>query len=214
MPDHKTLIPEALAFLEALAENNNRAWFAAHKADYDAQVKQPAQALLGDIGNWLTAQSGAAPTTKIYRINRDLRFSKDKTPYNTHLHMQWGDPDTGICHLFGVSQAYVCAGVGIMGFDKPALDRWRSEIGGTAHSALAAEIDKCLAAGNRLDPPALKRVPSPWPQDHPRADLLKHKGLVLWHDFSVSEQTAPDEALRQTFTALAPFRALLTEALA
>lgn len=214
MADFDTLIPDALGFFDLLAANNDRAWFAAQKPDYEAAVKRPAEALLDTVDGWLACETGAALTPKLYRIHRDVRFSKDKTPYNTHLHLQWSDKATGICHLFGVSRDYVCAGVGAMVFDKRALTRWRAQVAGAAGVGLAARLDGLLAQGHRVDLPELKRVPAPHAQDHPRAELLKRKGLIVWSDFEDAERADPVAALQAVFTRLAPFRAELAAILA
>ena len=214
MPDFDTLVPDALGFFDDLAADNSRDWFTANKARYERDVKAPAEALLSEIGDRIAAATGTRPVPKLYRINRDLRFSKDKTPYNTHLHLQWSDPATGIAHLFGVSRAYVCAGLGAMGFDKAALDRWRDRIAGDKGEGFARLLDRTLDAGLRMDPPELKRVPAPYPPDHTRAELLKRKGIVLWHDLSDVEQAHPVAALDAAFTRLGPFRTALTEVLA
>ena len=214
MQDFSTLVPDALGFFDDLAANNSRDWFAANKPRYEAEVKGPAEALLDVLGARLESATGAALTPKLYRIHRDLRFSKDKTPYNTHLHLQWTDAATGLCHLFGVSQSYVCAGVGAMGFDKRALGRWRDRVAAETGAGFAHLVDRMQAAGLRIDPPALKRVPAPHPQDHPRAELLKRKGIVLWHDLGDSEQAHPAEALEAAFARLGPFRTALAEILA
>ena len=214
MPDFDTLVPDALGFFDDLAADNSRDWFSANKARYERDVKAPAEALLAEIGAQLEAMTGSTPVPKLYRINRDLRFCKDKTPNNTHLHLQWSDPATGIAHLFGVSRAYVCAGLGAMAFDKAALDRWRDRIAGDAGESFARLLDRTLGAGLRMDPPELKRVPAPYPADHPRAELLKRKGIVLWHDLSDVEQTHPVAALDAAFARLGPFRTALAEVLA
>ncbi len=211
MTEFDTLVPDALAFFDDLAANNTRDWFAEHKPRYEAAVKRPAEALLATVGARLEAETGVAQTPKLYRIHRDLRFSKDKTPYNTHLHLQWSDKATGICHLFGASRAYVTAGVGAMGFDKPALGRWRDRIAAEDGAAFAADVDGLKDAGFRLDSPALKRVPAPFEQDHPRADLLKRKGMVVWHDFGDDEIGQPVATLEGVFQRLAPFRTALAE---
>ncbi len=214
MPDFSTLVPDALGFFDDLAANNSRDWFTANKPRYESAVKGPAEALLAELGARLEGATGTALTPKLFRVHRDLRFSKDKTPYNTHLHLQWTDRATGICHLFGVSQDYVCAGVGAMGFDKPALERWRDRVAGEDGAGFARLVDRLQEAGLRMDPPALKRVPAPHPQDHPRAELLKRKGIVLWHDLGDSERAHPDAALEAAFARLGPFRKALAEILA
>ena len=214
MENFDTLTADARAFFDDLAADNSRDWFAANKARYEQAVKAPAEALLDVIGARLAAATGAAQTPKLYRIHRDLRFSRDKTPYNTHLHLQWSEATTGICHLFGVSRDYAAAGVGAMGFDKPALGRWRDRIAAAEGAAFAAHVDGLQDAGFRLDPPALKRVPAPHPQDHPRAALLKRKGIVLWHDLGASELADPVAALEAAFARLGPFRTALAQILA
>jgi len=214
MTDFDTLVQDACGFFDDLAANNSRDWFTANKPRYDQMVKHPAEALLATVGARLDAAIGAAQSPKLYRIHRDLRFSRDKTPYNTHLHLQWTDTAAGICHLFGVSRDYVCAGVGAMGFDKPALDRWRDRVADDNGARFARLVDRMQEAGVRIDPPALKRVPAPHPQDHPRAELLKRKGIVLWHDLGDSEQAHPAQALEAAFARLAPFRTALGEILA
>lgn len=213
-PDFTTLVPDALGFLEDLAANNSRDWFIANKARFEAEVKNPAEALLAVLGAKLEAATGAPQTPKLYRIHRDLRFSKDKTPYNTHLHLQWTDKATGIGHFFGVARTYVSAGIGAMGFDKPTLNRWRDRIADESGAGFARLVDRMQEAGLRIDPPALKRVPAPYSQDHPRAALLKRKGIAVWHDLGESEQVFSDVALEAAFARMSPFRMALAEIVA
>lgn len=209
MTDFERLVPEAVAFFDALAANNTRSWFAENKARYEREVKRPAEALLDTVAARLEAATGTAPAAKLYRIHRDVRFSKDKTPYNTHLHMQWCDTATGVCHLFGVARSHVCAGVGVMGFDPAGLERWRDRVAGPQGADVALRVAALAGAGFRCDAPELKRVPAPHAPDHPRADLLKRKGMVLWHDLSAAEAARPLAALEEVFGALAPFGAAL-----
>lgn len=180
MQDFETMVPEVRAFLGALAANNSRGWFQANKADYEAALKAPAEALLAVVAEELAAMTEAPVETKLFRINRDIRFSKDKTPYHTHLHMLWRPRDSeGPAWMFGIARDYVKAGWGQMAFPNAALDAWRDLMGGAAGAAAAATI---AATGLSPSAPDLKRVPAPWPQDHPRADHLRRKGLMLWAD--------------------------------
>lgn len=181
MPDDfADLVPRARAFLSELAQDNTRDWFTAHKPRYEAELKAPALALLDVMAAELTAMTGQTAATKLFRPNRDVRFSKDKTPYNTHLHMLW---QTGGAQWFlGIAPEYITCGAGRMGFDKPALAAWRDLVDGPDGAPLAGEIAALTAQGLRLSDPELKRVPAPYPAGHPHGDLLRRKSLVLWRD--------------------------------
>jgi len=79
--------PQAVAFLTDLKANNNREWFAAHKADYEVYVKEASVAFCRLMVEALDDMTGAAHQAKIFRIYRDVRFAKDKTPYKTYQHI-------------------------------------------------------------------------------------------------------------------------------
>ncbi len=81
-------------FLTQLRANNDRQWFEAHKADYEVHVKLPGEAFARALANELEAAMGAPHEYRIFRVHRDVRFSKDKTPYNAHLHISFS-PDGG-----------------------------------------------------------------------------------------------------------------------
>lgn len=191
------VVDQANAFFTDLKANNNRDWFNAHKKDYEATVKKPGQLLLDVIADDLRNLTGATPKTKMFRINRDVRFSKDKTPYNTHLHLLWAPTsDEETCNWFlGISPEYVTVGFGIMGFDKVPLVKFREFVDGPGGDKIATQTAALLKAGCRIDEPALKRVPSPFAKDHPRGDLLRRKGYVIWKDI---EASAKADGLRKT----------------
>ncbi len=179
MQDFETMLPGVRAFLDALAANNSRDWFQAHKARYEATLKAPAEALLAVVAEELAAMVEATVETKLFRISRDVRFSKDKTPYHTHLHMRWRPRGTDAAWMFGIARHCAKAGWGVMEFGTDALATWRDLMGGEAGAAVA---DAIRDTGLRPSEPELKRVPAPWPQDHPRAGHLRRKGLMLWAD--------------------------------
>ena len=197
----------ALTFLNDLSRNNTRDWFADNKATYDAEIKQPAKAFGAVIAAGLEQQTGERFTAKLFRINRDLRFSKDKTPYHTHLHMLWtldtpGRQSPGF--FFGISPDNVSLGGGVMGFDKPVLTDWRQAVDGAFADRLKARMDHAAAHGFHPRDPELKRVPAPYDKDHPHGDLLRRKGLVLWRALDPSEYGTPLNALKTGFTQLSP----------
>lgn len=207
MPQIETLIPESRAFLTELAANNSREWFAANKTRYDSALKAPAQALLDQLAADLSRQTGQPVETKLFRPHRDVRFSKDKTPYHLHLHMLWSTPGMG--WFFGISPDYISAGGGCMGFDKPALAAFRSHVDdkGTDVQAL---VDQLADRGLTLREAELKRVPAPYDKDHPQAPLLRRKSLTFWHDFDAPPQDL-QAALAWVFQQLDPVRQLLAE---
>ena len=83
------LIPDARRFFAELQADKTKDWFEANKARYAQQVRKPAEALGEVMAAELGRVADSTFTAKVYRINRDVRFSKDKSPYNTHLHMLW-----------------------------------------------------------------------------------------------------------------------------
>jgi uncharacterized protein (TIGR02453 family) len=182
MPD------EGLAFLEDLEERNTRAFFEANKAVFREQVQAPFAALVEAAAARLRRSVPELGQPKIFRIHRDLRFSKDKTPYKTSMSASVpsrpaadGDRpgiDTGFYVNVGPAGLYVAAGLYHPG--RPELQRVRAAI---AHPATGPELEAILAkaAAGGLEPwlDPLQRTPRPWPADHPRAGLLKARSLVL-----------------------------------
>src|SRR5215210_5715718 len=80
--------PEAIQFLADLAENNDRAWFQPRKADYERLLKEPLEAFVAAVGERLEARNvpiQADPAKSPFRIYRDVRFAKDKSPYKTNI---------------------------------------------------------------------------------------------------------------------------------
>lgn len=178
-----------LSFLTALGEQD-RDWFQAHKEQYGTEVAQPAKdfvdamsALLQDHVSPLVV---GQPKTNgsIAPINNDLRFNPDAAPYKDHLLLKWwegGDKKTAPTLWVRLSEEQVGFASGIALGD---VDRWRASVGGDDGAALTAALS---TLGDRVDidvaGQALKKVPKPWPDDHPRADLLRHKMFqVRWSE--------------------------------
>lgn len=195
------LFEDATAFLADLSANNSRDWFHANKLRYDSLLKRPAEKLASDMAHWFEDSQGVGVKPKLFRPHRDVRFSKDKTPYHTHLHLMWSLPD-GRSWMFGLSPTYATAGAGVMGFEKGQIDHYRAAVDGDA----GQELTELLAVGNwRLDEPELKRVPAPYPSTHNRGDLLRRKGLVVWRDnLDKALHNNPQQALQAAFAELTP----------
>ena len=126
--------PELFAFLRELQDHNEREWFNANKARYEQDVKEPALAFIEDIGYRLPeiAPHLTADKRSLFRIYRDTRFSKDKTPYKTHVglyfrHARSADADTAGMFLH-LEPGSVFMGAGIWRPGSPALKRIRDAI--------------------------------------------------------------------------------------
>lgn len=192
---------DSRAFLAALSENNDRGWFNANKAQYDSALKRPAEKLLADIAAWFAQEMDLHPRTKLFRPHRDVRFTEDKTPFHTHLHMMWSLPD-GRSWMLGISPDYATAGAGVMRFEQDQQERWRRAVASDAGAGLEAILE---SGGWRIDDPSLTRVPAPYPADHPRAALLRQRGLVAWADGLEEPLSAdPEATLKDRFTAFRP----------
>lgn len=157
--------PLLLTFFEELQQNQNRDWFHANKARYERDVKEPMQALLLDL-NAKFASAGiplaADPRRSISRINRDVRFSADKSPYKTYISgtisREPGEMSPGLVYLqFDPSELFVGAGFYI--FEPPALGAFRQAIADDpdAWLALTAHLARSGHPLERTD--ALKRIP-------------------------------------------------------
>ena len=192
---------EALDFLRDLADNNNRDWFEAHKETYLRHVLDPAQDFVQALGERLKTISGgimydARPNGgSILRIYRDVRFSKDKTPYNANVRVVFWEgkakrtDNPGYYLWIDPSGAGVFCG--LHGFPKPVLEAYRQAV---VDDALGTELERAIAevqssggyrvgeavraaGGYQVGGSHYKRVPRGYAPDHPRAVLLKHNGL-------------------------------------
>lgn len=185
--------PEAgIQYLLDLAANNDREWFAANKAILESQLLAPARLLCLELQSYLRELTGSAYTTKLYRMHRDLRFSADKTPYNTHLHISFlGAPGTCAWHL-GIDTKSVSVGAGTFEFTTEQLQAFRT-LASESGPAISKSLAQLVASGARLAEPQLKRVPSGYPADQSFSDLFRRKGLSAWVDMGQPvEATRPD----------------------
>lgn len=173
-------------FLDELGANNTREWFAANKARYEQGIKAPAEAFGTAVCAELAAQTGLHHKSKLFRIYRDVRFSKDKTPYNAHLHLSF-TPETGQAAppmwFFGLGAQRLSLGCGVFAFDKPQLAAFRERVAGADGTGLREILAELESRGVRFSEPDLKRIPPGFDKDHPNGDLLRRKGLSAWIDF-------------------------------
>ncbi len=175
-------------FLRNLAAHNEKAWFEARRAEYETLFLNPAKAFVAALAPALGALDPdirAEPRVNgaIMRINRDTRFSKDKTPYKTHLSMLFpqgaGKRLERPALYMQIAPRELRLGAGLLAFPPAALARWRDAV---CDPARAAPLRQALAAARDagFGPPGgetYKRVPRGHAADDPAADLLRHGGL-------------------------------------
>ncbi|MEM8730390.1 MAG: TIGR02453 family protein [Pseudomonadota bacterium] len=177
--------PEALDFLGNLRRNNTKDWFAANRASYDAHLKRPSGHFAIAISQALRDLTGYDHGSKIFRIHRDVRFSKDKTPYNAHLHLafmphaQDGQPPMW---FFGLSPEKVSLGCGVFQYEKAALTAFRTAMDGPKGVELGQLTTELRGAEIRIGEPDLKRVPAGFDKHHPNGEALRRKGFAAWVD--------------------------------
>ena len=163
----------ALQFFHGLKRDNSKAYFEAHRQVYEEQVRQPMEALLAEVEQDL----GPDMEVKIFRLNRDLRFSPDKRPYKEHLGAYLSSPRAGGAYL-QVSNDGVYVAIGSHEMAPDQLTRFRDAVAGKEGEKLARIVAALAKDGYQVTEPSFKRVPAGYPADHPRGDLLRSKGLM------------------------------------
>ncbi len=217
--------PATFAFLTELAANNNRDWFAANKPRYEGDVKAPALRFISDFGPRL-ARIGprfrADPRANggsLFRIYRDTRFSRDKSPYKTHTGIHFRHEAAKDAHAPGfylhLEPGSVFVGCGIWRPGGPALRKIREAIDEDPDAWLRASRDQGFRASFELEGDSLIRAPKGFRVDHPLIVDLRRKDFIgVAH---LDEETVSSEGFLDEFTRLcrdaAPFQGWLCGAL-
>ena len=179
----EAMVDAAQAFFPKLAANNSKEWFEPQKAYYKSEIATPAGLFAEAVGSELGRICETSFRPKVFRIYRDVRFSKDKTPLNAHLHLSWS-PSNGQQPgwFWGLSPDYFILGMGIMGLQGAGLAAFRALVdaeGAALEDMMAKATGSVSASLSDYGPEPLKRVPKPYAPDHPQADLLKRKAFAL-----------------------------------
>ena len=163
---------EAFTWFEGLEEDNSKAYFTAHRRTYDDAVRRPLQSLLAELAD----EFG---TGKIFRPNRDVRFSHDKSPYKTNAAAVAPGDMQQPGFWVEVSAAGIAAGAGHHGGSREQLAGFRAAVADDASGALLERIVADLeGAGLQIHGESLKSAPRGYPRDHPRIRLLRHTDLI------------------------------------
>jgi uncharacterized protein (TIGR02453 family) len=163
---------DGLRFLDELEVNNNRDWFLAHRATYDKACREPMEALLAE----LEPKYGPG---KLFRINRDIRFSPDKSPYKTHLGAVIGRH----AYISLSPESFFVGGGGHM-LEGTTLTHFRTAV---AADKSGRQLERIVAGlerrGYNIGGEALKSAPKGYSNDHPRIRLLRYKGVTMGKQF-------------------------------
>jgi uncharacterized protein (TIGR02453 family) len=163
---------EAVEFYEGLQADNSKIYWQENKAVYEDCVRAPMEQLLAEL-------AGEFGPGKLFRPYRDTRFSADKTPYKTTCAATLGQ---------GIGQAYVSfsadglsVGGGLYMPDPAALARYRTAVDREKSGEQLAAIVAALHNGgyDTMAHEVLKTAPRGYPKDHPRIELLRHKGIAM-----------------------------------
>jgi uncharacterized protein (TIGR02453 family) len=193
----------ALQFFTGLKKDNSKAFFEANRQVYEEQVRQPMEALLAELQRDL----GPGNEVKIFRLNRDLRFSPDKRPYKEHLGAYVSTARaTGLYLQVSSDGLYVAIGSHEMAADQ--LTRFRDAVAAKEGEKLARIVATLLKAGYQVTEPTFKRVPSGYPADHLRADLLRRNGLMASQNWKPGAWLHSAEAKERLRAAIADSKPL------
>lgn len=215
--------PEARQFLRDLRDNNRREWFRPRKPLFEKHVRQPLLQLVDEAGQALAEHSPGhlrEPRKSVYRIYRDIRFSKDKSPYKTHVAAIFppgGLPrHGGAGFYFHFSADELLIGGGLYRPASSDLAGIRRQIAadpGELRAILSAPAFQETFSG--LEGERLKRTPRGFPRDHPANDLLVHKQFLAGATMPASEVERPSigPLLDTHFRALGPLVAYLNRPL-
>jgi len=200
--------PQALQFYKNIEENNNREWFGEHKEDFERYVQRPAQdfvivlgAKLKEMRPDLAVDPSLRGSGSIMRIYRDIRFSKDKTPYKTYLGMRfWEGPSrkemfSGLFIWLDDSGAGLHVGQHM--FSKEYLNAFREAVDDVHMGKRFEDILSSAGDFAEVNGEQYVRVPRGYDRDHPRAGLLKYKSV-----YASSGRIAPSVVASEKFLPL------------
>ena len=216
--------PALFSFMRQLKKNNNREWFQANKKLYESDVRDPLLCFIDDFRPHLHKISphfvaDARPVGgSMFRIYRDTRFSRDKSPYKTAAAVQFRHEERGDVHAPGfylhLEPGNVFVGVGMWHPDANALRMVRDAIVEHPNGWKKAVTNRAFKVHYELSGDSLKGPPRGYDPEHPLIDDLKRKDFVAFAQLSEKEACAADFLTRYATIARASksFMEFLTQA--
>jgi len=224
MPSDAHFTPALFEFLAELGINNDREWFKASKSRYNADVRDPLLQFVADFGERLEQISPnyvADPRPvggSMFRIHRDVRFSRDKSPYKTnagaHFRHRVGREVHGPGYYLHLEPGNVFVGAGIWHPDTETLTNVRDAIVANPGKWQRIVEDEGFRAQYSLEGDSLQRGPKGYDPDHPLIEDIKRKDFVASATFTEDEACAPDfiDVFGDACRRVGPFAEFLTTA--
>lgn len=212
----QTISPPTFEFLRELEANNNREWFTANKKRYQAAFDEFKR--FGEGVRDGMSHHDNIETLNVFRIYRDVRFSKDKSPYKTHLGAYLSRATRRLRggYYFHVEPGGSFAGGGFWEPESADLKRIREEIAADDKPLRKIIADpQFVKTFGALEGERLKTAPQGFAKDHPAIDLLQMKQFLVSRKFSDKEVTAASfqEQVVETFRHMRPFFDYMSEVL-
>ena len=192
-----------LRFFRGLKKNNAKPWFEAHRDEYEGEVRAPMRALIEEMNTHFARfapEIGGDPKRGMFRINRDVRFSKDKSPYKTNAgcwfnhrsasHKVGGEANEGSAGFyFHLEPGASFVGAGLWMPPRPQLDRIREAIAEKHRDfdVMARALKKY--GGLSEEHGMLKRMPRGYPDDHPAGKWLRHQSFTCGRPLTDAQVT-------------------------
>jgi uncharacterized protein (TIGR02453 family) len=200
---------EVQEWFRGLEADNTRAYFSAHRDFFEESIREQMAALLDELSGKLGGE------VKLFRQNRDIRFSRDKSPYKTNTYGVIYGSELGT-HLYAsISARGLVAGSGYYMLDRDELERYRESV---ADDERGPELTKAVAktqkAGLELWGATLATAPRGYPKDHPRIELLRRKSLALGATLDFGDGIGRADGIRfvtRTWKAAAPVTGWLAD---
>jgi uncharacterized protein (TIGR02453 family) len=198
---------EALAFFRGLAKHNAKPWFEAHREDYERHIKEPMADLVQEMDlrfGRIAPEFVGDPKRSVFRLHRDIRFSRDKSPYKTHAACWFfhggGSSKVGreahgggAGFYFHLQPGASIVGGGCWMPPRPALLKFRAAIADDPQGFERIVLDPALRRrfGDLSDEETLRRVPRGYAGDHPAARWLRHQSFTVGRPLTDAQVTGP-----------------------
>lgn len=164
--------PEVSRWFRGLEKDNSIDYFHAHREFFEESIRGAVEALLTELSTKFDGR------VRMFRQNRDIRFSPDKSPYKTSTSGLL-ERDGGAALYLSVSARGVVAGGGYHHMARDQLDRYRESVADRGGPELARRVAKATRSGLELWGDSLATAPRGYPRDHEHVELLRRKGLSL-----------------------------------